>query len=304
MDECRIVTVPENTPNATEQLGTKRKFWFQGEDSVNYLFKEARPNTGEDWSEKVASELCELLAIPHAAYDLAEWKGRRGVVSPNFVPKGTKLILGNELLARIVDEYPAKKFFQIREHTLDRVLSILEDEQTQRPPGWSSILGVHSAVDTFLGYLMLDAWIANQDRHHENWGLLVAPGRAPHLAPSYDHASSLGRNESDAARRDRLTTRDQGRSIESYVERARSAFYSSPMDAKPLSTLEPFLAAGREKPEAARAWLERLESVDNSAISAIFRRIPQNRITPIAVEFAQRMLELNQQRLLSVKGDL
>ncbi len=54
MDECRIVTVPENTPNATEQLGTKRKFWFQGEDSVNYLFKEARPNTGEDWSEKIA----------------------------------------------------------------------------------------------------------------------------------------------------------------------------------------------------------------------------------------------------------
>ena len=39
-----------------EQLGSKPKFWFkyQGE---NWLFKEARANTGEDWSEKLAPDI-------------------------------------------------------------------------------------------------------------------------------------------------------------------------------------------------------------------------------------------------------
>jgi len=42
---------------------------------------------GEDWAEKVAAELCELLGLPYAAYELAStWQGNRGVVSPNFLP--------------------------------------------------------------------------------------------------------------------------------------------------------------------------------------------------------------------------
>jgi serine/threonine protein kinase HipA of HipAB toxin-antitoxin module len=50
---------------------------------------------------------------------------------------------------------------------------------------------VDGADDVFLGYLMLDAWIANLDRHHENWGLVLTKDITGHLAPSYDHASSL-----------------------------------------------------------------------------------------------------------------
>jgi hypothetical protein len=45
---------------------------------------------------------------------------------------------------------------------------------------------------------MLDAWIGNGDRHHLNWGLVrnkLTPNiiETIHLAPTYDHASSLGR---------------------------------------------------------------------------------------------------------------
>lgn len=41
---------------------------------------------------------------------------------------------------------------------------------------------------------MLDALVANLDRHHENWGIVVDPsGLLPtELAPTFDHASSLG----------------------------------------------------------------------------------------------------------------
>ncbi|MEG3898961.1 MULTISPECIES: hypothetical protein [unclassified Microcoleus] len=48
---------------------------------------------------------------------------------------------------------------------------------------------------------MLDAWIGNTDRHHENWGFVeVRASKTPqviaHLAPTYDYASSLGREHS------------------------------------------------------------------------------------------------------------
>jgi hypothetical protein len=113
-----IISVPDDAANLAEQLGTKPKFWYQGENSVNCLFKEGRSGTGDDWSEKVASELCGLVGLPHAVYDLAVWKGRGGVVCPTFVPEGGRLVLGNELLARILSGYPEKQFFHVRQYTL------------------------------------------------------------------------------------------------------------------------------------------------------------------------------------------
>ena len=40
---------------------------------------------------------------------------------------------------------------------------------------WTPLTDVVEAVDVFVGYLMFDAWIANTDRHHENWALVVSP---------------------------------------------------------------------------------------------------------------------------------
>jgi hypothetical protein len=33
--------------------------------------------------------------------------------------------------------------------------------------------GITTAIDTFVGYLLLDAWIGNGDRHHENWRFIA-----------------------------------------------------------------------------------------------------------------------------------
>jgi hypothetical protein len=51
-------------------------------------------------------------------------------------------------------------------------------------------------------------------RHHQNWGLILSPDKKTYLAPTFDHASSLGRNETDENREDRLATKDLGRSME------------------------------------------------------------------------------------------
>ncbi|HBE34723.1 MAG TPA: HipA-like protein, partial [Cyanobacteria bacterium UBA11368] len=51
-----IIVVPKDAAVATEAMGTKFKFWFHHPELGYCLYKQARPNTGEDWAEKIASQ--------------------------------------------------------------------------------------------------------------------------------------------------------------------------------------------------------------------------------------------------------
>ena len=146
-----VIEVPDEA-DAFEQLGTKPKVWFRAKGNERCLFKyiirEGGHTTGEDWSEKVSSELCELLGLPHAHYDFGIWKGQKGVVCPSFVPDGGRLVHGNELLVHIVESYPKDKFYHVREHTLRRVLALIRTEGIHTPIGWQSFTDVTSSLDT------------------------------------------------------------------------------------------------------------------------------------------------------------
>ena len=154
----------------------------------------------------------------------------------------SRLVHGNELLAQIERTYQTERIWRARQHTVRRVIASLKQPILEIGPPLGFSEG--SALDAFVGYLALDALIGNQDRHHENWGVIVGADGDVRLAPTYDHASSLGRNEKDAVRRRKLTTRDAGDSVESYVARATSALYRSSGDSKALPTLESFRLAG------------------------------------------------------------
>ncbi len=299
-----IITVPDDAGDILEQLGTKPKFWFGDVSSNRYLFKlnrsEGEDATGEDWSEKVVSELCELLGLPHAQYEFAIWKSQHGVVSRRFAPAGGRLVAGNEILVQLDKAYPKERFYRVRQHTLRLVLAIIKQKAIQTPLGWKPFGNIGSALDVFVGYLLLDAWVANQDRHHENWGFIVSPERTIHLAPTFDHASSLGWNERDSTRLQRLATRDMRRGVEQYIEKALSAFFSSPTSSKPMTTLDVFSEAARLNPRAGKAWLERLTEISENDVTKIFDQIPNDRISDTARRFAMKMLELNQKRLLKL----
>lgn len=312
-----IVQVPDEAPEQPEQLGTKLKFWFRDDAGRRCLFKQGRPNTGENWAEKVCCELCELLGIPHAHYDLAVWKNLRGVVSPTFVPRGDRLIFGNELLAKFDPDYHGERRVRAQRHTVSRVMAIMRGSQllvVKVPHGARTVVRpiriempleyiapqeIRTVAGVFIGYLMLDALVGNQDRHDENWGLILSPDNRLTLAPTFDHASSLGRNEQDAERLERLKTRDHGRSIERYVERARSAFYPQ-IGEKSLTTLAAFEEAAKflEVRGARNYWLAQLKAISLAAFRRIFENIPASEITEPAMEFALKMLEINRTQLL------
>ncbi len=295
-----IITEADYELSKNETMGSKYKFWFQHHSLGRCLYKQARFSLGEDWAEKVAAELCELLGLPHAIYELAEtWEGNRGVVSPYFLPSGGTLVHGNEVLTPIVPNYPTSVTYGASQHTIDIVLRVIEADNLNLPIGWAVPSGIQTAVEVFVGYLLLDAWIGNGDRHHENWGFVrnkaATNTETIHLAPTYDHASCLGRDLSDEQR--------QKRSVEAYANKCFSAFYSSIDDKKPLKTFDVFGKIQERYPNAAQVWLSRLESVSRANILEIFNRIPKNRISTIAIEFAVNILEFNQRRLLDL-GEL
>jgi hypothetical protein len=297
-----IIELPDDAPTQLEQLGTKTKFWFRDQDGQSALFKEGRPGTGENWAEKVCCEICRLLDIPHANYELATWKGRKGVVSPMFVPEGGRLVCGNELLAKLFKDYEEGSRYKVRQHTVRTVMAVASAKSIGFPAGWAAPAAIRDAAALFVGYLMLDALVSNQDRHHENWGLVFVPEQGVFFAPTFDQASSLGRNETDKVRIEMLTTRDRGRSVEAYVQRATSALYSSPASAKPLGTLDAFVEAAKIRPEAARYWVGRLANIGHEEYRIILADIPDMEISAPARDFACRMLEINMQRVLKYSG--
>ena len=293
-----IIPIPDDAPIQYEQMGTKYKFWYTGNDGTRMLFKQGRPNTGENWAEKVCCELCSLLDLPHAHYELAQWKEVHGVTTPTIVPNGARLVHGNELLAG-VEGYDAEKRYKVREHTVRLVLAVVGNPNYGPPIGCNVPSEFTSISDFFVGYLMLDALVSNQDRHHENWGLVVGQEWGVTLAPTFDHAASLGRNESDETRLDRLKTKDKGRSVKTYVERAKSALYKSSKSEKPLTTFGAFNEAARLRTDAANYWLSKLAGLSFDEIGAIFNNIPSSEMSDLAREFAMKMLEINIERLLN-----
>jgi hypothetical protein len=302
-----IFSVPSDAAELSEQMGTKFKFWYEDPLRGLTLFKEGRPGTGENWAEKIACELALMLGIPHAYYDFGEWNGKAGVLSPSFVPEAGRLIHGNELIGGKVakdQEDATLRVYHQRSHTAAAVLGLLRLSTTVQLP-WQAarVEGIASALHVFVGYLLFDTWIANQDRHSENWGL-VRLRDVFYLAPSFDHGSSLARNLTDEDRQYRMTTKDKGAAIQKYVTTARSALYPlAPLGekVKALSTIDAFHIAWKMRPEAGRIWLGRLAAIPAAIIKDTIEGVPSELMSDLAKEFTLRLLEANRNRLLALK---
>ncbi len=301
MSTFPIRRVERSRAEAAEALGSKPKFWFS-DLGRRLLFKADDRGTGEDWAEVVASSLCELLGLPHVEYELAveiadERELLPGVVCESMAAAPFSLALGNELLLEFDPNYPQSQRFHVRQHTVDAVLRVL-DRLEPPPANWTTKLPakIKSAGEIFIGYVMLDAWIANQDRHHENWGALVA--ERLHLAPTFDHGAGMARNLTDEERRERLTTKDRNRSVASFVRKARSAFYRQDSEPQPLGTHAAFAAFSQVSKTAEAAWLDRLSAVTPDQIERILVQVPEKRMSPICREFTTALLLENQRSLL------
>lgn len=304
----KVWIVHKEDQSQIEQMGTKRKFWFQNKEGTEqFLFKYNRPNTGEDWSEKIAAEIAELIGLPHAVVELAQCEGQRGVVSKDFTEMEAKgaLVHGNELLEALDPDYPSKEFRNVSQHSIDNLIRILSSRVVRLPDSHSFPSGIGNSVDLFLGYLMLDVFVGNTDRHHENWGILVRIGEAERefyaeLAPSFDHASSLGRELMESRRETLLAGKGGQGNVAMYASRAPSAIYLGTEDRKPLLTLDAFSRFSDHAPNARKIWLDKLNGLQEDSMRECVGRVPSDILSRSSAEFVCQLLLYNRERLLNL----
>ncbi|MDE2847292.1 MAG: HipA domain-containing protein [Gemmatimonadota bacterium] len=283
-EKYAVVEVKGEWERDSEDMGSKRKFWYSNPTAGKWLFKFPRGGSGEHWAEKIAAEVAGILGIDHAIVELAIFEGRRGSTTKSFanVDAGQILIHGNQLLELEVQGYDSSKKFKQSSHTLEHIWQVLD-----------SVL--HESEDAkyrFADYLVFDAIIGNTDRHHENWGLLFQMAEnevSVDLAPTYDHASSLGRELSDT-KRERLFANNQ---IGTYVERARGAIYWSESDSRSISPLELVRRSVDAYPDWFGPALQRIKKLNKESILNQSKRIPDDWISALGRNFMTDQLDYN-----------
>ena len=302
------------SPERMEELGTKPKFWFRGSKKLRamfggegrLLFKADERGTGEDWAEKVACELCGLLGVPHVHYEMARYvkTGAPGVICATCASPehSASLVHGKELLLAIDPDYPVDRpKYKTAKHTVDAVVGALRNMNP--PPHYllgNLPPGLQTALDVFVGYVLLDAWIANQDRHHENWAG-IQHFEDVYLAPTFDHGAALARNITDNERKERLNTKDANYGIAAYARRGKSAFNVDRDSTRTLTTHAAWLEFAKFAPAAADIWLERLRTVDEGMTKTVLNNIPPERLSELGKKFTFRLLCENRDRLLEGK---
>jgi HipA-like C-terminal domain len=279
---------------ALEPGGTDEKVWLGVPDAkMKALFKPNRPRVGpgqgEDWPEKLASELATLLGLPAARIDLAERDGRRGCLSYDIVPARWELQPGAVLLNQFLDFQHDPRDKAARGHTLNNIQQVLRGYEP--PPGFSGP-PKFDAFSVFAGYLMLDALISNRDRHSENWAVLRGPAEADqYLAPSYDHASALGFNLSDQQRA--LHFQDPNM-MDAFLRKGTAYRFEG---CRKVTLVDHAYAALGLAGDAAREhWRSSLSRIDEEYFRLLVSRLPI--MSEVTRRFAVHVLIINRRRLL------
>ena len=161
--------------------GASQKEWLiNPEKSQVGLFKFPKSSeTFEHFSEKIASELAQIIGIECAKIDVGKYHGRLGSISYLINDKSKdSLIEGVTLIAvnrANYNPYKLKDMDLCEYYNLDMILESI------RP---------YNLETVFLKILIFDYIIGNSDRHHSNWAVLDS-GKLIKMCPIYDNGSSL-----------------------------------------------------------------------------------------------------------------
>ena len=278
-----------------EDMGTKAKFWFRrpGDDEPDWLFKYPRENTGEHWAEKIAAEIARALVTAHATVEFAEFQGKRGSVSKSFVASDQDLFHGNQLLERTTEGYDPEVRRAQADHSFVNIWGSFERL-------FAKAEATEETKKAFARLLILDAVIGNTDRHHENWGMLrrrVGGREAGGLGPSFDHASSLGRELLDTKRGLLLSEDRVGR----YSEKAPGQIFWSEDAQRAPSPIALARQALDGYPAYFEPALQQVAGLRDSLITEIVDRVPSDWMSTSAREFAVQLITYNRNQLLELR---
>lgn len=281
---------------ADETSGVEEKYWLQEPNGrARWLFKavtiKGEHIHGEDWAEKAVSQLASLLGIPCARIELAVLHGRTGCISADLRPSSHELQHGQVLLEVCgAPGYVHGKGKVHPGHTLENIQASLSDAL---PPPDCQLPFDAEAYDVFAGYLLLDAWVANRDRHDNNWAVLrpvLEPAGPLRLCGSYDHASSLGFNVMDPRRAQLLNDE----TVEAWCRRGTAWRFDYDASTTLVQLADKALQLASS--DARSYWFEKMCNVSEDDVRSIIARVP--RMSDLARTFAVTVLSVNRRRIL------
>ena len=317
-----------------ESKGSRRKFWISIEDEPNtWLLKYPRSNTGEHWAEKVAAEVGSLIGVHCAGVELAEVGGELVTVCESFdigtwydlydyvdesiepfdeasIDFGTinwhtglnpsesmepTFFEGWFVLELTVDGYDVEKRFGQRDHNVDNIVMAVKRFVQRFTEDWND--QADAILRDVASYAILDGLIGNTDRHHENWMLKLERKRGQvwvSAAPSYDHASSLGRELNDKARQRML--RENG--VSRYLRRGRGGVYDDGTRQRAPSPLELAKNLCQQWPAYTGKTLDAIAVARDDDFRTIVDMVPSEFMSATAKEFAYRSLITSKTELL------
>ncbi|GIH69754.1 HipA domain-containing protein [Sphaerimonospora thailandensis] len=294
MAECfAVVDATDWLVELFEAGGSEEKVWLtEPKTGRRALFK---PNLRHDnaeqadhWPEKLASELAGQIGTPAARIDLAVRNGQRGCLSYDVTPSDWELQPGWVLLTHLLGRHdPMDKKHQ--GHTLTNIRIVLHDYD--QPGGFAGPSDM-TAFDVFVGYLVLDALIANRDRHPANWAVLRGPTKKDQqLSPSFDHATSLGFSLTD---QERIRRMNHQREWEAFLKKGTAHRFEG---CRRLSLVD-FAVQGLSllRADARQYWLDQLSSYNKDQMVALAESIPE--MSEAARTFAVELVDTNRRRLL------
>ena len=295
----RTETSGSSTVEWLEEPGTGRE-WLHKDICV----PRNKIPQGEDWAEVVTTQVAKLLMVPCAETQLCIRNGTRGSLSLSVTPRGMALHNGMVALQDAkapgyiphVEGQPAvdpqRPDVKRPGHTLDNIRMVLA---RVKPPDTFAGPGGCNGFDVFAGYLVLDALVANQDRHEQNWAILRSEllGEPDRLAPSYDHGGTLGYNLRDAARKKHL---DDPKGLATWAGKGKAHRFEHTRHAPSLVDCAAS-ALAMSSPTAASWWRQCLRRLDLAPLQSELESADIQGMSEAAVTFAVRLLDHNLGRL-------
>ncbi|MED1488421.1 HipA domain-containing protein [Bacillus smithii] len=256
--------------------GTRQKFWLINPmNRRTYLFKIPKESTGEAWAEVIASKIGQKIGLKTMKADLAIYNGVLGVLSENFIRDGEEFYEGGDLFFAIAEDFDR---YSLKYYDFPNIIKVLSEFSLERD---------------FIQISVFDAFIANQDRHCDNWGLIVDQSNYQ-LAPIYDNGASLGYQ----LREERILKmfRDQ-RMFEAFTNRSYSLI-GLPHKKKPKYR-ELLTFINELFPCEMKEMIERMSQINKNEISDILSSISDKVMNRVYKEWVLQLLKYRKEWLMN-----
>ena len=296
----------EIQPGEMEGRGTRRKLWVVRKDSqTKWLLKFPRPGTGEHWAEKLAAEIGRLINVNTAHVELARSGVDLATICRSFLPDqddsyydiGPEIIWlhGSEFLDWVSPAYDVHRVWSNRAHNIKNIIAAIVE--IAGVGSMNPMAGWDTMMEDLASYALLDGLVGNTDRHHQNWMVAYVENAGDirmHVLPSFDHASSLGRELLDERRERILYSND----VLNYLKKGHGGVFVDGTHGRAPSPLRLAQLLCRWKPRLARTWFDRLNSVPDTEFRSVIDRIPPEFMSDIAKEFAFQVMVTSKVELL------